>query len=344
MKTPFVAHPKCIFYVLTYESTSMMKTLIRALLIAAVPVASSAQTTWDLPTGYAANTFHVQNLQQFADDVNKATAGKLKITLHPGGSLYKANEIKRAVQSGQVPAGEMILSGASNENSLFGVDSIPFIATSYADSKRLYLAAKPMQEKVLQAQGIKVLYSVPWPGQSLYSLKPVNTPADLAGTKMRAYNPATSRIAQLLKAQPVTIQLAELPQALATGAVQTFLSSSAGGIESKLYEQVKYFYPVSAWLPRNITVVSQKAFDALSPAVKEAVLKAAAAAEERGWVTSERLDAEYIKELGAKGMIISPVSDTVKKELEVVGATMTAEWLKISGPDGKQILDSYMKK
>jgi TRAP-type C4-dicarboxylate transport system substrate-binding protein len=322
----------------------MMNTLIRALVVAAAPLVATAQTAWDLPTGYAVNTFHVQNLQQFADDVNKASAGKLKVTLHPGGSLYKANEIKRAVQSGQVPAGEMILSGSANENPLFGVDSIPFLATSYADAKRLYLASKPVQEKALLAQGMKALYSVPWPGQSLYSLKPINSPGDLAGSKMRAYNPATSRIAQLLKAQPVTIQLAELPQALATGAVQTFLTSSAGGIESKLYEQVKYFYPVNAWLPRNVTVVSQKAFDALDPATKEAVLKAAAAAEERGWALSERLDGEYVRDLGVKGMSISPVSAAVKKELEAVGATMTAEWLKSAGPEGKLILDAYMKQ
>ena len=169
-----------------------------------------AETKWDLPTGYGANTFQTENVQQFAKDVDKATGGKLKITLHPGGSLYKANEIKRAVQTGQVPAAEFILSGASNENPLFGIDSVPFLATTYAQSKQLYLAAKSAQEKLLASQGIKVLFTVPWPGQSLYSLTPLSTPADFVGTRMRAYNPATTKIAEMLKAQPVTIQLAEL--------------------------------------------------------------------------------------------------------------------------------------
>lgn len=302
-----------------------------------------AQAKWDLPTGYSANSFQTQNVQQFATEVDQLSGGKLKITLHPGGSLYKANEIKRAVQTGQVQAAEFIVSGAANENPLFGVDSIPFLATSYADARRLYLAARPVQEKVLAAQGIKVLFSVPWPGQSLYSLKPVNSPADFSGTKMRAYNPATNRIAQLLKAQPVTIQLAELGQALATGAVDNFLTSSASGIESKLHEQVKYFYPVSAWLPRNATVVSQKAFDALDKPTQEAVLKAAAAAEARGWAMSEKLDGEYIKELGTKGMTIAPPSDSVKKALSVIGETMTAEWLKTAGAEGQAIVDAYRK-
>lgn len=317
-------------------------TLCMSALLAAGAV--QAQVKWDLPTGYGANSFQTQNVQQFANEVDQLTGGKLKITLHPGGSLYKANEIKRAVQTGQVPAAEFILSGASNENPLFGVDSIPFLATSYSDAKRLYQAAKPVQDKLISAQGMKVLFTVPWPGQSLYSIKPVSTPADFAGTKMRAYNPATTRIAQMLKAQPVTIQLSELGQALATNTVQNFLTSSASGVESKLYEQVKYFYPVNAWLPRNATVVNQKAFDALDKPLQDAVLKAAAAAEARGWATSERVDQEFVKELAAKGMTIAQPSDSIKQELASIGEAMTADWIKSAGAEGQAVIDSYRKK
>jgi len=318
----------------------------RSLLSLALVVAGAAhaQVKWDLPTGYAANTFQTQNNQQFAKEVDELTGGKLKITLHPGGSLYKANEIKRAVQTGQVPSAEFILSGAANENALYGVDAVPFLAISYADSWRLYQAAKPAQEKLLASQGMKLLFSVPWPGQSLYSNKPIQAPSDFAGTKMRAYNPASTRIAQLLKAQPVTIQLSELGQALATNTVNNFLTSSASGVESKLYEQVKYFYTVNAWLPRNATVVNQKAFDALDKPTQEAVMKAAAAAEKRGWETSERLDKEYLKELAAKGMVIAEPSAALKAEFAKIGDTMTEEWIKNAGADGKAIVDAYRKR
>jgi TRAP-type transport system periplasmic protein len=307
-------------------------------------ITAQAQAKWDLPTGYAVGSFQTENVQQFANDLDKATGGKLKITLHPNGSLYKANEIKRAVQTGQTQAGEFILSGAANENALFGVDSIPFLATGYDDARRLYTAAKPSLEKLLASQGIKLLFSVPWPGQSLYSVKPINTADDFKGTKMRAYNPATARIAQLLKAQPTTIQLAELGQALATGTVENFLTSSASGIENKLYEQTKYFYPVNGWLPRNATVVNLKAFEALDKPQQDALLKAAAAAEQRGWQTSEQKDKEYIQELGAKGMKISPPSESVRHELRAIGDTMTAEWLKTAGPEGQAVIDAYRKQ
>jgi TRAP-type C4-dicarboxylate transport system substrate-binding protein len=323
-----------------------MKTTIAAALAAAalLPLGAHAQTRWDLPSGYGANTFQVQNLQWFVDEVDKASAGKLKITLHPGASLFKANEIKRAVQSGQTQAGEFILSGAANENPLFGVDSIPFLATDYAESKKLNDASLPALDKLLAAQGMKLLYTVPWPGQSLYTKKPVATLADLKGTKMRAYNPATTRIAELVGAQPVTIQLAELPQALATGGVDNFLTSSASGVDSKLYEQVKYFYDVNAWLPRNAVVVNAKAFEALDKPTQSALLKTAQAAGERGWKLSDQKDGEYLKELVAKGMAVDRSSARLKAELKAIGERMTGEWLKQAGADGQAIVDAYRKQ
>jgi len=320
-----------------------MKKILMALATASAIGPAFAQTKWDLPSGYGVNTFQVQNLQWFADEVDKASAGKLKITLHPGASLFKANEIKRAVQGGQTQIGEFILSGSANENALFGVDSIPFLATTYAEAKKLDSASTPVLEKLLATQGMKLLYTVPWPGQSLYTKKPVASLADLKGTKMRAYNPATTRIAELIGAQPVTIQLAELPQALATGTVDNFLTSSASGVDSKLYEQVKHFYDVNAWLPRNAVVVNVKAFQALDAATQAAVLKVAAAAGERGWKISDQKDDEYLKELAARGMVVDRSSDKLKRELKGIGERMSAEWLKQAGPEGQAILDAYRK-
>jgi TRAP-type transport system periplasmic protein len=320
-----------------------MKKLLSFALLTAAMTSGLAQTKWDLPSGYGVNTFQVQNLQWFADELDKATAGKLKITVHPGASLFKANEIKRAVQSGQTQVGEFILSGAANENALFGVDSIPFLATTYLEAKKLNDISNPSLEKLLASQGMKLLYTVPWPGQSLYSKKPLSSLGEMKGTKMRTYNPATTRIAELIGAQPVTIQLAELPQALATGGVDNFLTSSASGVDSKLYEQVKYFYDVNAWLPRNAVVVNVKAFEALDKTAQAAVLKVAAAAGERGWKISDQKDDEYLKELGVRGMAVDRSSAKLKAELKAIGERMTGEWLKQAGADGQAIIDAYRK-
>jgi TRAP-type C4-dicarboxylate transport system substrate-binding protein len=324
------------------KSTTLKKTLL-ACACAFASATAGAQVKWDMPTGYSTGSFQTQNVQQFADDVAKATGGKLKITLHVNGSLFKANEIKRAVQTGQTQAGEFILSGAANENPLFGVDSIPFLADSYGAARKLADASLPQIEKVLDKQGIKLLFTSPWPGQSLYANKPVEAMSDLKGTKMRAYNPATSRIAQYVGAQPTTIQLAELGQALATGTVENLLTSSASGVEYKLHEHLKYFYTVSSWLPKNAIVVNKQAFDALDKPTQEVVLKAAAAAEQRGWKLSEQKDTEYVKLLAEQGMKVSPPSDTLRRELRLIGAQMTREWLVTAGADGQAIIDAYRK-
>jgi TRAP-type C4-dicarboxylate transport system substrate-binding protein len=326
-------------------SKRQLLTLASAAALTMTGTTAQAQSPikWDLPTAYPVSSFQTENLQVFANEVDKATAGKLKITLHPGASLYKANEIKRAVQTGQVQAGEFILSGHSNENPLFGTDSLPFLADSYAEARKLAQIERPHIEKLLASQGMKLLYTVPWPGQSLYSTKPIESTADLKGTKMRAYNPATSRIAQLAGAQPTTIQLAELGQALATGAVENFLTSSASGVENKLYESVKHFYRVNAWLPKNAVVVSQKAFDALDKPTQDTLVKAAATAQERGWKLSEAKDTEFQKELVAKGMKVNDPSPALKKDFKAIGDKLTADWLAAAGADGKAIIDAFQK-
>lgn len=314
-------------------------TLLGALCASGV---AHAQIKWDLPSAYAASNFHTENLQAFAKDVEQATGGKLKITVHAQASLFKAPEIKRAVQGGQAQAGEILLNNFENENPLFGLDGIPFLATSYANAKRLYAAQKPALEKYLGNQGIKVLFSVPWQPQGIYTKKPVEAVADLKGIKWRAYSPATAKMAELMAMQPVTVQAAELSQALATGVVESYISSSATGVDTKTYESLKYFYDTQAWLPKNAVIVSVKAFDALEPAVQKAVLEASANAEARGWKRSQELDEEFKKTLAAKGMKVQQPSSKFSTDLKQVGWIMLNDWQKKAGADGQALIASYM--
>ncbi|PAT37399.1 TRAP transporter substrate-binding protein [Vandammella animalimorsus] len=309
--------------------------------LAALP--AQAQTKWDLPSPYPAFNFHSENIAQFAKDVESATGGQLRITPHPGASLFKGPEIKRALQGGQVQAGEFLLVGHQNEWPLFGADGLPFLATSYEQAQQLYQAQKPLLEKKLGEQGMVLLYAVPWPPQGLFSKKPIESAAELKGMKMRAYSPATSRIAELVGAQPVTIQEAELSQALATGAVETLMTSGSTGTDKKLYESMKYYYDVQAWLPKNIVVANARAFKGLDAAAQEAVKKAAAAAEERGWARSKEVTQQSLDKLKQEGMQVLEPSAQLKADLAKVGETMQAEWLKSAGADGQTLLDAYKK-
>jgi TRAP-type C4-dicarboxylate transport system substrate-binding protein len=303
----------------------------------------SAQTKWDMPTPYAATNFHTENVAQFAADVEKYTGGKLRIQVHPNASLFKAPEIKRAVQGGQAQIGEILLSGYSNEDPLFGLDSVPFLATSYQDSKKLWDASRKAVEERFAKQGMMVLYSVPWPPQGIYSSKPLNSISDMKGLKMRAYNPYTSRIAELAGAQPVTIQAAELAQAFATGAVNANITSGATGYDTKAWEVVKNYYDTQAWIPKNLVFVNKKAFDALDKASQDAVLKAAREAEARGWKISQEKTKWYLEQLTKNGMNVQAPSQQLMTDFRKIGQTMTEEWLKNAGADGKAIVDAYRK-
>ena len=309
----------------------------------ALGTAAQAQTKWDLPAAYPATNFHSVNLATFASDVAKATDGKLAITVHPGASLFKAPEIKRAVQGGQAQAGEILLAAYQNEWQMFGADGLPFLATGYDDAMKLYKAQKPILEKKLGEQGMQLLYTVPWPPQGIYSKKAVTSAADLKGSKWRAYSPATSRIAELVGAQPVTVQAAELSQALATGAVEANMTSGATGVDSKLYEHLKFYYDVQAWLPKNAVIVNKRAFDALDKPTQDALLKAAADAETRGWAASQKVNTDTLAVLKTNGMAVEPPSATLKADMMKVGDTMLKEWLAKAGPEGQAMLDAYRK-
>ena len=322
-------------------SSALTAALAVASVLAAAP--ALAQTKWDLPAAYPATNFHTVNLQQFADDIDKASGGKLKITVHANASLFKAPEIKRAVQGGQAQIGEILLVNFQNEWQIFGADGIPFLADSYDEAAKLWRVQKPLLEKKLAEQGMMVLYAVPWPPQGIYSKRPLATAADLRGIKWRAYSPATARIAELVGAQPVTIQAAEVSQAFATGVVESMMSSGSTGWDAKLHEHVKFWYDTQAWLPKNAVIVNRAAFDALDAPTKAAVMKAAADAEVRGLAASRRANTESLDRLKGGGMQILPPSPQLTADMKKVGQTLLKEWLDKAGPEGKQLVDAFLK-
>ena len=314
-----------------------------ALLLAGAALAVSAQTKWDLPAGYPAGNPHTQNLNQFAADVAKASGGKLTITVHPGGALFKAPEIKRAVQTGQAQIGEVLMSLLDNENPIFGADSLPFVATGFDAAYKLWQAQRPVVEKILAGQGIKLLYAVAWPPQGIYSKKQLNSTADMKGLKWRAYNPATTRIAQAVGAQPLTIQAAELSQALATGVVDSLMTSGATGVDSKIWESLTHYAAADAWLPKNMVIVNQKEFDKLDKATQDAVLAAAKEAEARGWKRMREYTNEAVNTLRTNKMTVYEPNAQFKGELAKIGESMLEDWLKKTGADGQAIIGEFRK-
>jgi len=323
-----------------------MNKLIKILSVIALSLFSivnvNAAEKWDMPMAYSATNFHSQTGVMFADAVRIATGGEVDITVHPGGSLFKGNEIKKAIQTGQAPIGERILSAHQNESQIFGADSIPFLATSYKDSDKLWKHLRPVLEKELDEQGLVLLYGIPWPAQGLYFKKEVNSIADSKGVKFRSYNNATARLAELMGMLPVQVEAAELSQALATGVAESFVSSGSTGYDRKVWEHLTHFYEVNAWLPRNYVFVNKKAWNKLSKENQNIIRGVAMMTEAAGTARSEQLSGWYINQLAANGMKVQVAEGQLRADLESIGKTMSGEWIKDAGPNGKKIVDAYL--
>jgi TRAP-type C4-dicarboxylate transport system substrate-binding protein len=302
---------------------------------------AQAQTKWDMPTPYADGNFHTKNVRQFVDEIAKSSNGKLQITVHSGGALIKMPEIKRAVQTGQVPIGEILISVLANENPIFAFDSNPFLANSYAKEGKLWSVARPHLEKILDAQGLMLLYSVPWPPQGVYTKKEIASVADLKGIKFRTYSPITSRFAELVGAVPTTVQVPDLPQAFKTGLVDAMITSGATGVDSQAWDYLSYYYDTQAFLPQNMVFVGKGAWGKLDAATQKAVLAAAKDAESRGWKTSEAENESYVKTMASKGIKIMKPSAKLEAEFAAIGKQMSGEWAKKAGQEGEEILKAY---
>ncbi|MBX3621118.1 MAG: TRAP transporter substrate-binding protein [Rhizobacter sp.] len=320
--------------------------LLAAAATALHPLGRTAQATagaaaWRLPTGYRADSFHGRNLADFARAVSTSTQGTLRIELHPDNTLLTLAQIPAAVRSGQVQAGEVIMTGLAQDMPMAGVDSVPFVVSSYDDAQRLWQYQRPLMERHFDSRGLKVLFAVPWPPQSLYATRPIRSADDLRGSRMRTYNATTVRIAQLLGAEPVDVPMAKVAQAVAEGRIDTMITSAVTGVENKVWGACKYFYEINAWFPKNITFANAAAYAALTPPQQRSLLEASAAAEKNGWALSRAAALDSMNELRRNGMHIEPAPHLLQPVIRRLGERFSLEWLQGVGREANEVFVPY---
>lgn len=302
---------------------------------------SSAQAAerWNMSVEQPDGNYITSVARDFAADVGKATKGELDIKIHSNSVLFKRADLKRAVQTGQVPLGDVLVSVLGNEDAIFEVDAVPLLARDFDSAWKLWQASRAQMEARLQKQGIKLLYSVPWPPQGIYTKVPVKQMSDFKGMKFRAYNAATSRLVELMGASPTTVNSGDVPQAFGTGLIEAMITSPATGVDSQAWDFAKYYYDVQAFIPKNVVMVNARSFARLPEASQKAVLAAAERAEKKGWEVARAKTSELTQTLAKNGMVVGPTPEAMQPELAKIGAVMAEEWLKKAGPEGKAILD-----
>lgn len=303
--------------------------------------AAQGAEKWDMPMAYSATNFHSEQGVEFAAKVGEYTNGEIEITVHPGGSLFKGGEIKRAIQTGQAPIGERFMSAHANEAPILGWDNLPFLATTYEDNDKLWAAARDTVNAALSDLNLVALYTCPWPGQGFYFNKPVTSSKDTQGVKFRSYNSATATFAEELGMIPVQVEAAELSQALATGVAEAFISSGSTGYDRKVWEHLSHYYKVNAWLPRNYVMVNKGVWEGLDAEIQAGIQKAADETGAACAAKSAELSNFYFEELAKNGMQVEDAGEEFLAELKQIGAKMQAEWLESTGDSGKAIVDAF---
>ncbi len=292
---------------------------------------SVGTTLWRLATGYRDESFHTQNLREFASEIESGTGGRVKIEIHSNNSLIKLADITAAVAAGKIEAGEAIMTGMGKEMPLTGADSVPFVVASYAAAQQMWTLQRPGIDQAFAARGLKPLFAVPWPPQGLYTNKPITTTQDLKNLNMRTYNPTTVRIAQLLGASPVDVPMPQVGQALAEGRLDAMITSAVTGAENKVWTGLTHYYELNAWFPKNIVFVNSKAFAQLPSHAQQVVADAAVRAQARGQAMSQVAANRATDILRLNGMKVEGLPFELGRDLRRMGETFSREWVTSVG-------------
>ena len=310
--------------------------------IAALMTLPASAAEWIMASGYADANFHTKNIRAFIDEVEKGTDGNLKITLNSNDTLIKLDAIKRAVQAGQIPIGEIRLGVYGNEDPMYILAGLPFIAPNYATAWLLKDMAKPYFDALFEKNGMKILYYAPWPGQGFYTQFPVNETGDFKGKKLRIYSTATQKMGEMLGFNATILPFAEIPQAFSTGLIEALFTSPQTGIDIQAWDNTSNFTYAGAIFSKNCVVVNLEAWNGLDAGTRDAVLQAATRAEIRGWEMSAATTRAQIKILEENGMATANAPDAVIADMKAIGKAMMADWRTNASPDAVAVLDRYL--
>ncbi len=231
--------------------------------------------------------------------------------------------------------------GSGIEDPFFEVDTIPFLADTRARAAVLDEVSAPFVRARLERQGLVLLYTVPWPSQAFFTRAELTRVEDLRGSRFRAQTTPLTRLAELLGANPVVVQQAEVPQAFATGIINAMLTSAQTGVDTAAWDFARVFTDVGGMFSRNAVVANARAFATVDEATRATVREAAARAAERGRGMSEAAERATVERLRAQGMAVRDLGSELMAQLRALGERLTADWAARAGPEGQQMLERY---
>lgn len=311
---------------------------------AATAATAAAQTKWDMSIAWPATNFHTRNAIAFADEVRKRTAGRVDITVHPGGALgLKGPESLKAVQNGIVPIAEMTAFQQVGDEPILGLESLPFLIGGYDELAKLHEVALPEWRKALARRKQVLLYVVPWPSQNIFTKAPAAKLADLKGTKIRTYDKNSSELMTRIGMTPVQLPWGDVVPSLASGVISAVMTSSTSAVDGKFWETLRHGYATDHIWGSNIVTVNADALARLSAQDRETLLRTAAEMQPRFWDVSRGDDARSKATLRERGLAIEPPPGTMQADMRAAAAPMWDAFAERVG-DAAPVIRAYRAK
>ena len=293
---------------------------------------------WHFPTPISASAFVTRHHIKFADEVALRTDGKLTIVVHPGGSLYKAADIFRAVRTGQVQIGSAGLFLHSAEEPIFEIVNLPFLVRDLEEAIQLIALSRPALEEILRRKNLKLIYRALWNPQGLFSVKRLDSPDDVRGMKIRTYNYITTRFVQLANGIPTKTEPSEIALAFSTAVIDGSLASGVTGVSQKLWDYIDYYYTMNCAFPTSTVIANLDAWNKLDAHTQNTVLEIAVETEQAIWSDVVTMEKTYNAAMREAGMNVEVISPELTRFFERIGRQMTSEWSLRAGAEGEAIL------
>ena len=311
--------------------------------VALLGTTAAPATDLKMASGYPDANYLTLTVRDFIADASKRSNGSLKIELHNNQTLVKLPEMMRAAQTNQVALADVRLGNYGNQDPVYIVDAIPFVAGDYDSALKLWQASKPYLVDSFAKRGLKVLFAMWNPPQGFYTVKPVATAEDLAGLKLRIYSTETRRMGELLKAEPLIVQFGEVPQAFSTGLINAMFTSPQTGIDTQAWDFVKNLTMVGALFTKQLVAINADVFAKLPKGEQDALVAAGSAAERAGFERMKTLTTEQLALIKGKGINVTEASPAFIAELKKAGKQMQDEWTAKATPEQRKVLADYAR-
>jgi TRAP-type C4-dicarboxylate transport system substrate-binding protein len=304
----------------------------------------SAQINWSMATEYPATSMPGEGLRFFSEAVARESDGRITITTRfDAASGIKSADMVAAVGAGQVTAGDAFAGAMGKTDPLFLLSSLPFLAATNEEARKLTHLARPAYAKRLADEKLRLLYTTPWPPSGMWAKKAIVTPADLHQLALRTYDSTGVKVFAAAGAAPVNISFADAMPKLKDGSVVAVLSSGDGGAGRKLWDYLPCFTEINYAVPLSLAMLSDAAYNDLPTDLRQAVDRAAAATEANQWRLLETRLAENYARMAANGVTLTPasaLSPELRRLLNQSAAEAISEWKMLAGESGRDLLKS----